>query len=86
MKERRGHRSDQAEVWQEVACLHAVLDVDSGTAAMSDAFETYQDRIADYREHLKYVARATGVAVAIGNAVVVVDVFDKPSTCQKIWS
>ena len=85
VKEKRGHRSDQAEVWAEVACLDFALGVDSGTVAMSDAFETYRDRIADYREHLKYVVRATGVAVAIGNAVVAVDVFDKPSTCQKIW-
>jgi hypothetical protein len=34
---------------------------------------------------LKYVDGASGVAVAIGEKVVVVDLFDKPSTCQKVW-
>jgi len=85
VKEKRGYRSDQIEVWREVACLHASHGVESGTAAMSDAFETYQDRIAAYREKVKYVEGASGVAVAIGDRVVSVDLFDKPSTCEKVW-
>lgn len=85
VKEKRGHRSDQGEVWKEVASLHASLGVDSGTAAMSDAFDTYQDRIASYRENLKYVDGATGMAVSIGDRVLSIDLFDKPSTCQNVW-
>jgi hypothetical protein len=36
-----------------VACLHASHEVSSRTAAMSDAFDMYHDRIADYRDQLK---------------------------------
>ncbi len=81
----RGHRSDQGEVWANVrACLssHAVA---SPTSAMSEAFQAMEDRTSDYRNELKYVEGATGVAVAIGKHVVAVDLFDKPSTCQKVW-
>ena len=85
VKEDRGYSSDQGEVWKEVACLHAVHGVESGTAAMSDAFDTYQDLIACYREKVKYVSGAFGVAVAIGDRVVSLDIFDKPSTCEKVW-
>ena len=85
MKEKRGHTSDQGEVWKEVASLHACHGVASGTAAMSDAFDTYQDRITSYRDKLKYVNRATGMAVAIADRVVSVDLFDKPATCEKVW-
>jgi len=85
VREKRGHRSDQGEVWYQVACLHASHEVSSGTAAMSDAFDTYHDRIAEYRDRLKYVDGATGMAVAVGDRVVSVDVFDKPATCQKLW-
>ena len=46
VKEKRGYRSDQRAVWNEVACLHATHGVESDTVAMSDAFDTYQDRIA----------------------------------------
>ena len=52
---------------------------------MSDAFDTHQDLIASFKEKLKYVEGASGVAVAIGGKVVAVDLFDKPSTCQKVW-
>ncbi len=85
VKEKRGYQSDQGKIWEGVAHLQAVHGVTSGTAAMSDAFEKYQDRVANYRQQLKYVERATGMAVAIGGTVVAVDVFDKPSTCQKMW-
>lgn len=85
VKEKRGHTSDQGEVWKEVAALHATHGVESGTAAMSDAFDSHQDSIAAYREQLKYVNGASGVAVAIGNRIVSVDLFDKPSTCEQVW-
>ena len=52
---------------------------------MSDAFDAHQDRIASFRENVRYVDGATGMAVAIGENVVALDVFDKPSTCQKVW-
>jgi uncharacterized membrane protein len=85
VKEKRGHRSDQGQVWKEVASLLAAHAVESGTAAMSDVFDTYRDRIAAYREKVKYVEGASGVAVAIGDRVAFADHFDKPSTCQKAW-
>ena len=81
-----GHRSDQGEVWQEVHLLHATFGVQSGSAAMSDAFDSYGEQIDAYREKLVYADGAVGVAVAIGDRVVSVDLFDKPSTCQRVWN
>ena len=52
---------------------------------MSDAFDMYQDRISSYRENLQYVDGAAGLAVAIGDQVISIDLFDKPATCQKVW-
>jgi hypothetical protein len=85
VKERGEYRSDQGKVWEEVACLQAAHNVTSASGAMSDAFESYQDRIAEFRDRLKYVDHATGAAVAIGKQIVAVDVFDKPATCHKVW-
>jgi hypothetical protein len=85
LKEKRGHTSDQGEVWKEVSSLHASYGVESSTGAMSDAFDAYQDQIASFREKLQYVEGAAGIAVAIGARVVSVDLFDKPSTCRKVW-
>lgn len=52
---------------------------------MSDAFDTYQDRIAEYREKLPYVAGPGGLAAATSDRVVAADLFDKQATCQKVW-
>ena len=85
IQEGEGYLSDQGEVWREVDCLHCAHGVESGTAAMSDAFEAHQDRVAEFREKLTYVEGAQGVAVAIEGRVATVDLFDKPDTCQKVW-
>ncbi len=84
-KAKRGHLSDQHEVWKEVARQQLSLGVSSGSMAMADTFETYRDQMAEFRNRLKYVEGATGVAFAIGKKLVALDLFDKPSTCRKIW-
>ncbi|MCA9069668.1 MAG: hypothetical protein KDA84_12125 [Planctomycetaceae bacterium] len=86
IKEKRGHSSDQGEVWKQVASLNAMHNVESDTWAMSDTFEFHQDKIADYRKEIQYVEGASGVAVAVGDRILSVDLFDKPETCQKVWN
>ena len=53
---------------------------------MSDTFENYKERVTEFQDKLKYVEGATGIAVAIGKTIVAVDLFDKPSTCRKVWN
>jgi hypothetical protein len=85
LKAGRGHTSDQGTVWAEVGRQMDCLGATSETAAMSDTYDHYQDRLKEFRERLPYVEGASGVAVAVGPQVVAVDVFDKPSTCRKVW-
>lgn len=85
VKKRRGHTSDQGKIWNKIDALCAKLGVTSKTSAMSDAFESHEDQVSKYRKTAKYVDGATGVAFAVGERVVTVDLYDKPSTCQKLW-
>ena len=85
LKERRGHRSDQATVWREVDELQTSHGVSSATAAMSDVYDARRDRIDEFQDGLPYVDGAAGMAVAVGDRVVALDLFDKPSTCRKVW-
>lgn len=85
LKREEGHRSDQSAVWEEVEKKQAAFGFCSPTAAMADTYEGLADKMTDYRENLKYPEGAVGVAVAVGPKVVCVDVFDKPTTCQKAW-
>ena len=80
-----GHRSNQGEVWNKVEECLQLHSVASPTSAMSEAFDALEEQRSDYRDNIAYVEDATGVAVAIGKQVVALDVFDKPSTCQKVW-
>jgi hypothetical protein len=85
LKAGRGHSSDQGAVWTEVSRQMDSLGSSSDTAAMSDTYMSYSAPLAEFRERIAYVEGATGIAVAVGNKVVAMDVFDKPSTCAKVW-
>ena len=85
MKAGQGYSSDQSAVWSEVSRQMSSLNSISDTAAMSDTFETNQVRLDEFRERIKYVDGATGVAVAVGKNVVALDLFDRPATCRRVW-
>jgi hypothetical protein len=85
MKAGRGYTSNQSEVWNEVNRQMDSLGSASETSAMSDTYQNYQGRLEEFRESLKYIEGATGMAVAIGKTVVAIDLFDKPLTCAKVW-
>ena len=85
LKKKKGHRSDQGKVWEEVGALEASLDVSSRTVAMSETYEAYEQQVAEFREKIHHVEGASGVAVAIGGRIVALDLFDKPATCQEVW-
>jgi hypothetical protein len=85
MKAGRGYTSDQREVWGEVSRQMDSLGSSSETSAMADTYATYQGQLAEFRESLRYIEGASGLAVAVGDKVVALDLFDKPSTCAKVW-
>jgi hypothetical protein len=80
-----GHRSDQGKVWDEVEKQQATLGVSSQTSAMADSFEARQPQIDHYAKQFVYPEGAVGVAVALGDKIVAVDLFDKAATCRKVW-
>ncbi len=86
VKAKQGHKSDQGKVWDTVACLAESHEVDTDTVAMSDCFDTHIESIETYRKNIEYFPNAVGLAVAVGERVVSLDVFDKPATCEKVWN
>ncbi len=61
------------------------LGASSPTSAMSDTYEAMQKRLEEFQERLGYVEGACGLVGALGDRIVAIDIFDKPSTCQRIW-
>ena len=73
-------------MWEEVDKQQATLGVSSKTAAMADSFRsTPGSRSTQYAEQFQYPEGAVGVAVALGDKIVAVDLFDKAATCRKVW-
>jgi hypothetical protein len=80
-----GHSSDQSEVWREVSRQMESLGSTSDTMAMAATYDSQADRFAEFRAQLPYLEDASGLAVAIGQRIVSVDLFDRAQTCEKVW-
>ena len=83
LREGGSHQSDQEKVWITVS--RYPIPLDSETGALSDVFDDNKEQVAEFQDKVKYVDGASGMAVAIGKKIVAVDLFDKPSTCGKVW-
>jgi hypothetical protein len=86
LREKRGHRSDQGQVWADVREQQKSLGVRSDTSALEDTYKKYEDKLAEAKKALQYVPGSYGLVVALGPKIITVDLFDKPETCEKVWS
>jgi hypothetical protein len=85
LRQNRGHRSDQHQVWAAVLLLQETLCVTSSTSSLADTFTAYSGHLAEGRDCLSYVEGSSGLAVAIGSRVVSLDLFASPAICRKAW-
>ncbi len=80
-----GHGSDQGAVWSEVTRQMKSMGASSETMAMADTYETHKAKLESAKSALVYPEKAVGLAVAVGDKVVAVDLFDTPEICRKVW-
>ena len=76
-------RSDQHRVWDEVERQSVMHSVDSETSALDDVQEEVDDRISAQLDDLRPVPGQIGVICTVGEQVVGMDLFDKPSTLER---
>jgi hypothetical protein len=76
-------RSDEGLIWNEVARQSMAHDVFSVTSALDDVQEEIEDRLAPELEKIRTVAGQIGVICTIGEQVIGLDLFDKPSTLER---
>jgi hypothetical protein len=75
----------QGEVWSHVDDMLCCAGAASPTAAYHALYEKWEPELAEYQARLRLPESACGVAVEIDGALEAVDLFDKPSTLQKLW-
>jgi hypothetical protein len=76
-------RSDQGRIWDEVERQSMAHEVFSATSALHDVQEEIEDRLAPELEKIRTVPGQIGVICTIGEQVVGLDLFDKPSTLER---
>ncbi|MCD6405082.1 MAG: hypothetical protein J7M19_04600 [Planctomycetes bacterium] len=78
-------KSDQGEVWDEVAESMQMSGVYSDTGSMHDMIDQRRESLDEYLRALAYPENARGIMAAIGGKFAVMDLFDKPETLRKVW-
>jgi hypothetical protein len=78
------HRSDQAQVWHDIAekCLR--LDASSPTSAMEALFTRHADSIDGFVAACRPFDRQVGALFLVAGRVVGFDLFDRPETLRKV--
>ena len=75
-------RSDQHRVWDEVERQSIAHGVDSETSALQDVQSEVADRMADELDRIEPVSGQIGVVCTVGDEIVGMDLFDKPTTLE----
>jgi len=77
--------SDQRAVWAEVARKMGKMGSRSSSGALQDMFRDYGDKLDQVVRSIPSPEGCNGVAFAINGKILGVDLFDKPSTLNKLW-
>ncbi len=78
------HSSDQAEVWESIAELHAKAGSHSPTSAMSDAFKAREEDLRQCEQIFKPVNNQVGLLAFIGGNVAGMDLLSLSSAYARL--
>ena len=81
-----GHRrSDQNQVWQDIALKAGRLRTTSGTGAMRAMFEQHRDSVEHYLRAFAWAPGQTGVLYCIGGQRWGIDLFDHAASFERVF-
>ena len=77
--------ADQGGVWEEIDRYATAVGAESATSAMEDVHAHVADRVGELVSGTTPLAGQCGVAAAVGDRIVAVDLFDDPQTLADYW-
>jgi hypothetical protein len=75
LKRGNGYQSDQGKIWGDIEDKLDRMNVVAPTSALSDAYESYEDRLSDYLEKFRVVEWQLGAVFAINGQVLGLECF-----------
>ncbi len=82
---RRSHHSDQQAIWRTIEHVQRQARHSSPTSDHEEVMRIRRRDLRDFLDQNPCPTDAIGVAVIIGAEGYVLDLFDKPATCQHYW-
>ncbi len=80
IRDGHGFRANQGEVWNEIEAKSARMSVHSPTAAMSDIYESYDEKLRQYTQHFPVTQNQTGFLVEVSGKIMGLEIFDCPDS------
>jgi len=80
-----GHRTDQGRIWNNIAEKSRRMKVKSPTMAMSDVFEHYEDRLADYNDSFHLIEQQVGALFAVDSKLTGLECFSSSDTFGRFF-
>jgi len=84
LRAKLGHRSDQGEIWADIAALHADAKVQSPTSALRDVYSPWAETLEAYGQAFPCLPGQQGALVTINGQVVGLDLLSRPAAYAMI--
>jgi len=85
LKRGRGYRSDQGRIWDNIADKLERMEVPSPTAAMADAFDSYEDKLSDFFNKFQLIEWQVGAVFAIDGQILGLEGFGCHDTFKRFF-
>jgi hypothetical protein len=80
-----GHRTDQGQIWTNIAEKSKRMKVKSPTMAMSDVFERFEEKLSGYSDSFHLIEQQVGALFAIDGMVTGLECFKCNDTFERFF-
>ena len=80
-----GYRSNQGRIWENIAEKSSRMQVNTPTHAISDVFESYDDRLSEYLKAFRPMEMQTGAVFAINGEILGLECFGYADTFARFF-
>ncbi len=86
LKKGMGHRSNQGEVWDDIASIQSCFEIQSETSAMRDVYEGKKQNLEDYTQSFQLIEGQQGILVAIDGKLAGLEYLSRTENFAKVFT
>ena len=85
LKQGEGYRSNQGKIWNDISDKLDRMGVAAPTSALSDAYESYENRLSDFLREFRLIEWQVGAVFAINGHVLGLECFGCSDTFNRFF-